>query len=87
MEIQARILRPLALPQTHRVVVEGPRIARLKFRETAETLDDFRSLAWGTVVGFGQKKIAAGVGGIQIGGPQQGFDRVVIVTARVESHP
>src|ERR1700722_16276304 len=65
-EVKAGILRPLSFPQTHRVVVEGLGIARLEFRESAESLYAVVGLARRTVIGPGQKKITARVRRVQI---------------------
>src|SRR4029077_2180098 len=45
LRVQSGILGPLSLPQTHRIVIGGSRVLRLKFRKTAETLDDLIRLA------------------------------------------
>ena len=84
MEIEARVLCPLSLPQTHCIVVVSPGIGRLQFRKTAKALDDLIRLLRRTVVGLGKKEIAARIGGAEISRSEKGLHRLVIVAARIK---
>src|SRR5580692_8203054 len=84
MEIEAGVLRPSPLPQTHRIVVRGVCIVRLQFRKTREPLYDFISMARRTIVGLGQEEIANRIRGTEICCSQKRFDCIFIVAARVQ---
>ena len=84
MEIEAGVLGPLSLPQTHCIVIGSPGIGRLQFRKSAEALDDLIRLLRRTVVGLGQKEIANWVRGTEVSRPQKGFHRLVVVAARIK---
>src|SRR5690242_15923514 len=85
-KVQTAILSSLPFPQTHRVIEDRARIFGLQIGETAESFNHFISLSRRTVVGLGEKVVAARVGRIEIRRFQKGVHRVIVVAAGVERH-
>src|SRR5208337_4445202 len=61
MKLEARILRPLSFPQTHRVIEERTRVLRLQLGKTAKSFDDLVGVDWRTVKRPRKEKITTRV--------------------------
>src|SRR5271156_2949974 len=86
VKIEVGVLSTLPLPQAHRVIVGGMGVVGLEFVKAAESPGYIFSLVWRTIVSLGKKIITARIGGIKVGGREQRFDCVVVLTARVQRH-
>src|ERR1700685_3553778 len=84
MNIQVGIFFALPFPETQGVVIKGATVIGLKLGKAAEPLDDLIGLSRRAIESSGEKKIATGVGRIEVGPAKQGLHCVVVITACVE---
>ena len=83
-EVRGGARRSLGLPEADRVVVLSARVVRLLLSVAAEAFGDRSGLGRRAVQNFGEEKVAARVGGIEVRGAKKSVYGFVVASAGIE---